>query len=144
MGIRMLSPESAQSGIALQIRNAAQTAQLGTLNTKISNVLRQIIVVMLNWRYDLQLTIADIEFSLSTDFNPIQNGTDWLRLATEWYQQGLIPRSVWLQMLKQNDLLPPDYDDTKGREEITNDMAASTAAAGSSNYANRLNSNTQE
>src|SRR5690606_35379887 len=38
MGIRMLSPETGeQSGVALEIRNAAQTAQLGTLNVKVSN-----------------------------------------------------------------------------------------------------------
>ena len=48
-------------------------------------------------------------------------GSDWLRLATEWYQQGFIPRTVWLEILKQNDILAPDYDDEKGKQEITND-----------------------
>lgn len=121
LGIRMLTPETAQSGIALELRNAAQTAQLGTLNTKISNTLRQIIVFMINWRYDLELTVADVEFSLSSDFNHTPLGADWIRLATEWYQSGLIPRSVWLQLLKLNDMLPPDYDDEEGRTEITED-----------------------
>lgn len=122
MGIRMLSPETAQSGIALEIRNAAQTAQLGTLNTKVSNTMKQVIAFMLNWRYGTEFKSSEIEFSLSADFNPIPLGADWLRLATEWYQQGLIPRSIWLQILKQNDILSPDYDDEKGREEITEDM----------------------
>lgn len=121
MGIRMLTPETAQSGVALEIRNAAQTAQLGTLNNKISNIMKQVICFMLNWRYDLQLKPSEIDFSLSADFNPIPLGADWLRLATEWYQQGLIPRSVWLGMLKQNDLIPPDYDDQVGQQEITAD-----------------------
>jgi hypothetical protein len=122
LGIRMLSPESAQSGIALEIRNAAQNAQLGSLNTKISSTLRAVICFMINWRYNLQLRPQDINFSLSSDFNPIPLGADWLRLATEWYQQGLIPRSIWLMILKQNDMVPPDYDDEEGRMEITKDL----------------------
>jgi hypothetical protein len=117
----MLTPESAQSGVALEIRNAAQTAQLGTLNVKVSNQLAGIITFMLNWRYDLQLKNSDIFFELSADFNPAPLGADWLRLATEWYQGGLIPRSTWLQMLTQNDMLSPDYDDEAGQEEITQD-----------------------
>lgn len=138
MGIRMLSPEAAQSGIALQIRNAAQTAQLGTLNIKISNIMRQIIVFMLNWRYDLQLAISDVEFELSNDFAPLTAGPDWLRLATEWYQAGLIPRSVWLVLLKQNDVLAPDYDDELGRQEITSDLEAMANAQNNQDYANQV------
>ena len=76
---------------------------------------------MLNWKYDTAYTPADIEFSLSADFNPTPLGADWLRLATEWYQQGLIPRSIWLQILKQNDIVPPDYNDEDGKEEISQD-----------------------
>jgi hypothetical protein len=121
LGIRMLSPETEQSGVALEIRNAAQTAQLGTLNNKVSNIMAQVIVFMLNWRYDLQLRVSEIEFSLSTDFNPVPLGADWLRLATEWYQQGLLPRSVWLVLLKQNDLVSPDYNDEEAIQEITAD-----------------------
>lgn len=138
MGIRMLSPETAQSGIALEIRNAAQTAQLGFLNTKISNTFRQIIAFMINWRYNLLLKPEEIEFSLSADFNPTPVGADWLRLATEWYQQGLIPRSVWITMLKQNDLVSPDYNDEEGKLEITADMDAVMKAQGSSDYANQI------
>jgi len=133
MGIRMLSPESAQSGVALEIRNAAQTAQLGTLNNKISNIMSQIITFMLNWKYDTTYTPADIEFSLSADFNPTPLGADWLRLATEWYQQGLIPRSIWLQILKQNDIVPPDYDDEDGKQEISQDETVISPQAGNQN-----------
>jgi len=126
LGIRMLSPESAESGVALEIRNAAQTAQLGTLNTKVSNQLADIIAFMLNWRYDLKYTSADVEFTLSADFNPVPLGADWLRLVTEWYQAGLIPRTVWMQILKQNDLMPPDYDDDEGQDEIQSDEMIAT------------------
>jgi hypothetical protein len=122
LGIRMLAPESAQSGVALDIRNASQTAQLGTLNTKISNQFSSIICFMLNWRYDLDLQPTDVVFELSQDFNPTPLGADWLRLATEWYEKGYIPRSVWLQMMKQNDLMSPDYDDKEGQIEITQDQ----------------------
>ncbi|MDH5182261.1 MAG: DUF4055 domain-containing protein [Gammaproteobacteria bacterium] len=121
LGIRMLSPETAQSGIALEIRNAAQTAQLGSLNNKVSAIMSKIIAFMLNWRYDLELTDSDVEFDLSSDFNPIPLGADWIRLATEWYENGLLPRSVWLQILKQNDIVSPDYDDEDGQTEIIED-----------------------
>ena len=106
LGIRMLTPETAQSGVALELRNAAQTSQLGTLNMKISAQIADIICFMLNWRYDLSLNVSDISFSLSEDFNPAPLGADWLRLVTEWYANGLIPRSIWLQILKSNDIIP--------------------------------------
>jgi hypothetical protein len=121
LGIRMLTPETAQSGVALEIRNAAQTAQLGTFNRKISNTLKQVIACMINWRYGLNLSYNDVKFSLSEDFNPVPLGADWLRLVTEWYDLGLIPRSIWLIILKANDIIPPDYDDEDAQKEINND-----------------------
>jgi hypothetical protein len=48
-------------------------------------------------------------------------GDEWLRLATEWYQAGLIPRSAWLSLLKHNEMLAPDYDDEEGQKEINED-----------------------
>lgn len=134
LGIRMLSPETAQSGVALEIRNAAQTARLGSLNTKISNTFKQVIALMVNWRYDLDLTSADVEFRLSDDFNPTPLGADWLRLATEWYQSGLIPRSIWINLLKQNELVEPDYDDEMGKQEITQDQTFLTANTPNQNF----------
>jgi hypothetical protein len=121
LGIRMLTPETAQSGVALEIRNAAQTAQLGSLNTKVSATMSKVIAFMINWRYDLDLQPADVEFTLSSDFNPLPLGADWLRLATEWYREGLVPRSVWLQLLKQNDMIDAEYDDEEGVKEINSD-----------------------
>ena len=121
MGIRMLSPETAQSGVALEIRNAAQTAQLGTLNTRISNTLKQVISFMIKWRFDTDINPSEVKFQLSSDFNNTPLGEGWLRLATEWYQAGLIPRTVWLEILKQNDMLPADYNDDIGQKEITLD-----------------------
>jgi hypothetical protein len=122
LGIRMLTPETDQSGVALEIRNAAQTAQMGSLNNKISTTMKQIICFMINWKYNLEMKPTDIEFTLSADFNPVPLGADWLRLATEWYQQGLIPRTTWLQLLKQNDIIAPDFDDEAAQNEITDDL----------------------
>lgn len=142
LGVRMLSPETSQSGVALQLRNAAQTAQLGSLNNKISNTMSQIIAFMLNWRYGTQYKAQDIEFSLSDDFNNIPIGADWLRLATEWYQGGLIPRSTWLEILKQNDMINPDYNDEEGRMEITQDL--DLAMKVNEQYSRQLESQTSE
>ena len=121
MGIRMLSPEAMQSGVALEIRNAAQTARLGTLNMKVSYTLQSVIAFMIYWRYGVECTASDINFTLSSDFNPAPLGDAWLRLVTEWYENGLIPRSVWLQILKQNDIVPPEYNDEEGQQEINSD-----------------------
>jgi len=121
LGIRMLSPEAAQSGVALEIRNANQTAMLGNLNTTISDTMQQVIAFMLNWRYDLDVNSADITFKLSDDFNPAPLGADWLRLVYEWYQNGHLPRTAWLRILKQNDILEAEYDDVIGQGEIAGD-----------------------
>ena len=121
LGVRMLTPETDQSGVALQLRNASQTAQLGSLNTKISTTMSAIITYLINRRYNLQLVPGDIQFTLSADFDPLPLGADWLRLMTEIYEKNLIPRSSWISLLKGNDLLPNDYDDEQGLKEINED-----------------------
>jgi len=122
MGIRMLAPDvREQSGVALEIKNAAQTAQLATLNVKISQVMRAIITTMINWRYDMDISEEDVIFNLSPDFNPAPLGEEWLRLVTEWYDTGKIPRSTFLQILKSNDIIPSDYNDDDARQEIEQD-----------------------
>ena len=123
MGIRLLNPEGSgnTSGVALEIRNAAQTGQLGNLNVKVSAQIRKVIALMVNWKYDTQYEASDFEFMLSGDFNPAPLGSDWMRLCTEWYQSGIIPRSMFLEIAKQNDIVPNDYDDTQGQQEIGTD-----------------------
>jgi len=111
LGVRMLSPETAQSGVALELRNAAQTARLGTLNARISVIMSQVIACMLNWRYGTEYRAEDIKFKMQDDFANSVVGEGWLRLATEWYENGHIPRGAWLQLLKNNDILEPDYND---------------------------------
>ena len=121
MGIRMLSPETAQSGIALEIRNASQTAQLGTLNAKVSHIMREVISFMLNWKYNTQYTGNDVEFTLSADFAPVVGGEGAMRLVTEWYQSGLIPRDTFVSVAKYNDFIPSDYDDEAAIQAIQTD-----------------------
>jgi len=121
MGIRMLSPEQAASGVALEIRNASQTAQLGTLNAKVSGTFREIIAFMLNWKYNTEYTANDIEFEMSSDFAPMVGGEGAMRLISEWYQTGIISRSTFLNIAKYNDFLPADYDDEAAVEEIQTD-----------------------
>lgn len=121
IGVRMLAPDDSQSGVALDIRNAGQTAQLGTLNTKAGNQFASIIAFMINWRYGTEIKSTDIGFELSADFNPTPMGSDYLRLFTEFYEKGFVPRDEWLNMLKQNDLLSPDYDDVAGKASISSD-----------------------
>lgn len=121
LGVRMLTPETAQSGVALDIRNASQTAKLGALNNRASATIRAVITFMLNWRYDLDMEVADVKFSMSPDFAPAAIGETWLKLVTQWYQDKLIPRSVFLNVLSQNDILPQDYDDKEALKEINED-----------------------
>ena len=83
--------------------------------------MRTIITMMLNWRYSTSYKEEDITFNLSPDFNPAPLGADWLRLVTEWYDTGKIPRSTFLQILKANDIIPNDYNDDNARQEIEQD-----------------------
>jgi hypothetical protein len=121
LGMRFLAPESAQSGVALTIRNATQTATLGIINTNVSEVLTNVVVHLLNRRFDLRLTPTDVTFSLSPDFDPVSIGVEFLRIATEWYQASLLPRSEWIRLLKANEMLSPEYVDEEAIQEINAD-----------------------
>ena len=124
IGVKMLSLEpnnSDQSGVALSLRNASQNAALATLNAKVSESMKKIIKHLINWRYDLDIKETDIRFTLSGDFNPAPRGADWMRLITEWYSGGLIPRTAFIELAKSNDALPTDYDDIGGQDEISRD-----------------------
>ena len=128
MGIRMLSPEQAASGVALEIRNASQTAQLGTLNAKVSSTLKEVIAFMINWKYNAEYSAMDIEFEMSSDFAPMVGGEGAMRLVSEWYQSGIISRSTFINIAKYNDFLPADYMDTEAIEEIQTDPLVQTPA----------------
>jgi hypothetical protein len=121
MGIRMLSPEQAASGVALEIRNASQTAQLGTMNAKISGSMQEILAFMINWKYDTEYTGNDIQFQLSSDFAATVGGEGAMRLVSEWYQSGIISRETWVNIAKYNDFLPADYNDEEAIEAIQTD-----------------------
>ena len=121
MGIRMLSPEQAASGVALEIRNSSQTAQLGTLNAKISGTMQEVIAFMIKWKYGIEVSGNDIMFQLSSDFAATVGGEGAMRLVSEWYQGGIISRDTWLNIAKYNDFLPADYNDEEAVEMIQTD-----------------------
>lgn len=118
LGIRLLTPEVSQSGIALEIRNAAQTSQLGFLAELLNILLSRIITFMLNWRYNLQLKEEDVIVRINSNLLRQSATAQWAELATQWYEAKLIPRSLWLSIIKSAEIFPADYDDKKGQEEI--------------------------
>lgn len=140
MGIRMLAPEGGAntSGVSLEIRNAAQTAQLGLLAGKINQTLESVLALMLEWAYGDAVSPGSLEFALSQDFNPTPLGADWLKLVTEWYQAGLIPRTLWLSICRTNDIIPAEYDDLEGQQEISADPVVVAARAASLVDVNQL------
>lgn len=124
LGIRMMAAEKGngrESGVSLEIRNAGQSAMLSAVSTKVSQQMSRIIVWMLNWNYGTEYKVEDIKFTLTPDLNPAPIGADWLRLVTEWYTGGLIPRSTFLDVAKANDIIDSAYDDMRGQEEINQD-----------------------
>ena len=121
MGIRMLSPEQDSSGVALEIRNASQTAMLGTLNAKISGTMSEVIAFMLNWKYDKDYTGNDVDFELSSDFSPMVGGDAAMQLITNWYQSGIISRDTFVRIAKYNDYLPANYNDEEAVIAIQTD-----------------------
>ena len=42
-------------------------------------------------------------------------------MVTEWYQNGIIPRSTFLAIARFNDYIPADYDDIAAVDEIEAD-----------------------
>ena len=119
LGIRMLSPETNQSGVALEIRNAAQTASLGTLNAKVSSTIEKVIRFMIEWDTNIPVPSNAVEFTMSSDFSPQAQGGEAMSLISEWYQLGLIPRSLFIETAKKNDYISSDYNDDLGQEELT-------------------------
>lgn len=126
MGMRHLIPEGSQeSGYALQIRNSSQTSQLASLNQRISQSFKSLLAMMLTWRYGVEVLPSDVTFALSNDFGSIPVGENWMRLITEWFESAHIPRSLWLRIAKEHDLIPADYNDEEGQIEIAeNSMTA--------------------
>ena len=156
LGVRMLANEDhEQSGVALQLRSASQTAYIGSLNTKISAVLRDVILHLFKRRFDLDLTVKDVKFDLCSDFDTLPLGAEWIKLMGEYYEKNFIPRTAWLALLKANDLLPADYNDEEAKTEIDKDELTtanlsqqengiSTAAKMKANEAARLQSKAEQ
>ena len=124
IGVKMLSLEPANadsSGVALQIRNAAQNAQIATLNAKVSDSIKKVILIMLRWKTGMEIPASEVRYNLSSDFNKLTTSTETIRLISEWYQSGIIPRTLFVEIMKNNDVLPSDYEDLSAVEEINSD-----------------------
>jgi hypothetical protein len=121
LGIRSLAPEKVQSGVALDIRNAAQDSQLGLLATELSATLSQVIAFMLEWRYNKPVNSIDIECKITNQLDKTELSVEWLRLITDWYQAKLIPRSSWISNIKRSELLDQAYNDEDAIKEINED-----------------------
>ena len=122
LGVRMLAKDSGdQSGVALQIRAANQNVTLGNLSVKISQSMTDIIAYMLSWYNGQEVLPSDITFILNDDFQTIPLDHNYISLVSSWYQEGLIPRSLWLLLMQDNELIPSDYDDDEGTKEIGTD-----------------------
>jgi Domain of unknown function (DUF4055) len=119
LGARILSPEGGgDSGRALEIKNSAQTAQLGLLNAGVSKTIEKVCWTMIKWYTGVD---ADVSFLMSEDFNPVVGDDKSMRLVYEWYTGGHIPRSLFMSIAKSNDYIPGDYDDNEGISEIQSD-----------------------
>lgn len=118
LGVRMLTPQQQQSGVALKIHNAAQTAQLGSLSTDLANTWRQIIRCMIHWYTGVEPPLESISFSLSSDFLSGAQGDELLRLFGDWLERGIIDRPLFIHILNQNGLLPDGYDDTEAQKSL--------------------------
>lgn len=141
IGVKMLSlePNNADSsGIALQIRNASQNAQIATLNAKVSESIKSIICTMIKWKYNVDITETNIRFNLSSDFNRISSNSETTRIISEWYQSGIIPRSLFIEIMKNNDILPSDYSDEKSMNEIESDPLVMSPRQSAQNEVNAI------
>ena len=113
MGMRIISQEirSHQSGVALDVRNAPQTAQLGTFSIKISSQISKIIRTMVRWRYDIDFPDEDLQFVLSSDYQTGPQGLEWLRLIYEMWLANAIPEDVFKELLRRNELSEGDLSE---------------------------------
>jgi hypothetical protein len=110
LGIRMLAKTVAnESGYARRLQDSPQTATISSLSAKMSSTLSQVLSELVSWHFNDKFTV---ELRLSNDFDEYVLGEGWLRLATEWYENGHLPRDVWLELLKKNDVLDAAYDDS--------------------------------
>jgi len=141
MGIRMLSPEGNQSGVALQLRNASQVAKLGAVQTVISNTFSDIIRFMISFRYKIDVAFGQFDLGLSDDFQLQSTSKDILEFFTGLYERSLVPRSEWLRLLHQNGLISDNYDDEKGKLEIAEDEMVAGGLMNSRNNPRRQDDN---
>ena len=120
MGVNLLMGNDKMTNVsssALSVRLSPQVAQLGLLNTKISTNLSEILTLLVKWNFNEDVTV---DFNLSADFNSTPVNSDLLRILGEFYTSSVIPRYLFIEILKANDIIPESYDDERGQEAIRN------------------------
>ena len=118
LGVRMLTQNVAnESGYARRLQDSPQTATISSLSMKIGSTMSQVFSELATWHFKTPITV---DIKLASDFDDYVIGEGWLRLATEWYENGHISRDVWVGLLKKNDVLSADYDDSEFQDEIAN------------------------
>jgi hypothetical protein len=122
LGIRMLTPDVAESGVAIELRNSSQVARLNSISTSVSSTVGQVLAFLIFWKSKGKLDVGKIHFEIAKDFDRRTLDANLLRLATEWYENNRIPRSLWLNIVKSNEIVPTAYDDEVGREEMLRDL----------------------
>ena len=119
LGVRMLAPEKSDvSGVALKLRSANQDVTIGNLAVILSKTVEKVIDFMVYWKTGEE---SGVSFRLNDDFQLAPLGYEYIKLMTEWYESKLIPRSLWMTLIKDNELIPAEYNDTKGVTEINGD-----------------------
>jgi len=119
LGVRMLAPEKSDvSGVALKLRSANQDVTIANLAVILSKTVEKVIDFMVYWKTGEE---SGVSFRLNDDFQLAPLGYEYIKLMTEWYESKLIPRSLWMTLIKDNELIPAEYNDTKGVTEINGD-----------------------
>ena len=120
MGVNLLMGNDKMTNVsssALSVRLSPQVAQLGLLNTKISTNLSEILTLLIRWNFNEEVTV---DFNLSADFNSTPVNSDLLRILGEFHTSNILPRYLFIEILKANDIIPESYDDKRGQEAIRN------------------------
>ena len=116
LGARQLMKDSRTSGVAAEIQNSPYSATLSSLSRTYSNTLRKLIAYAVNWKYRTNFSVSEFDVQLSNDLSRSAIGDNAVATVTAAYNINKLPRDVWVQVLKDNSIIPQDYDD-EGFEE---------------------------
>ena len=126
LGARQLMKDSRTSGVAAEIQNSPYSATLSSLSRTYSNTLRKVVAYAVNWKYKTNYPVNAFEIQLSNDLSRSAIGDNAVATVTAAYNAGQLPREVWLQVMKDNSIIPQDYDDEGFETKENTDDNANT------------------